>query len=293
MRILLTGGSGFIGSNLVPSLCSHDVLALDLENKFKNYENVSFVHADLSKPETWKDEVIYFNPDACLHLAWKGLPDYSLKNSLTNLVISAQLLDICKIAQCKKIFISGTCWEYGNLNGPVSETDMPKETGLFGSVKSSIRIIGDSICKETDINLIWGRIFFVYGPGQRPTSLIPSCFNSIKNKFVPEIKSPYAINDFIHIKDVVNGIKTLIETDNLSGIYNIGSGIPLRVADIVSIISEICEFDGSLLPFDNNQKGNGFWANISSIKKDTLWEPTIPIKDGIKMCVKEWNKEID
>ena len=180
MRIFLTGASGFIGRQLVPLMGHHQLLLVGRHEVNFRGTNYKFIKNDLKSLENWKSQVEEFSPEACIHLAWSGLPDYSFSKCRENFNINLQLLNLLTHTGCKRIFFAGTCWEYGENQGKMSETFQSDYQNLFASFKTAVRLIGERLAKTNDINLIWGRIFFVYGPGQRSNSLIPSCFQAFK-----------------------------------------------------------------------------------------------------------------
>ncbi|SVE63310.1 uncharacterized protein METZ01_LOCUS516164, partial [marine metagenome] len=224
VRILLTGGSGFLGMHLLSILAHHQVLSFSRGKAGFSYQNVSYHNCNLSDTATWKQQVRDFCPDVAIHLAWTGLPDYSFSRCLENFNFSIDLVDVLASTGCKTIFMAGTCWEYGDILGKVKETDIPGPLRLFPSFKTGLRLVSQSIAKRYEVKLIWGRIFFVYGFGQRETSLIPTCYKAIKKGLYPEMKNPFSRHDFIHISDVVGAIKALVETPEVSGVFNLGSG---------------------------------------------------------------------
>jgi len=284
MKIFITGGSGFIGKNLIPLLNEHELLCLShSKNIVENSENLKTIAGDLSKPESYIDALKDFKPDCCIHLAWYGLPDYSIKNNTKNLLSGINLIENLVAIGCNKIFAVGSCWEYGNALGAVKEIDVPVEPGIFASFKSSLRIISESICNESNTTLLWGRIFFVYGPGQRKNSLIPSCFHSLKNADELKINNPLAKNDFVYILDVVENIRVLIESEDNAGIYNIGSGKSSAVWEVVnSVATEL----GLPEPYkDMSITTDGSWADMSKMIIQG-WTPKFSLESGISYTVK-------
>ena len=118
MRIFLTGATGFIGYHLVPLMKHHQLLLVGQhEENFSGAANLKFIKNDLKNFDRWKEEVEEFSPEACIHLAWSGLPDYSLSRCTENFDISIQLLGFLTHIGCKRIFVAGTCWEYGGIQG--------------------------------------------------------------------------------------------------------------------------------------------------------------------------------
>lgn len=282
MRILITGAAGFVGKRILPVLKNHEVLILTRSSVWENHSHFTYLQCDLAQLDTVKEELSSFDPEVCIHLAWEGLPDYSLKMCQHNFNISVNLIKMMGDLGCRRIFVSGSCWEYGDISGKVTEEDTPCKIGLFASFKTSLRLVATSLSDEYGFELIWGRIFFAYGPGQRETSLIPTCIKSFKNNQVPDIKTPNVINDFIHVDDVAKYILAMVEGQYATGLYNIASGIPVTILDIVYIIAELLG-KTSLLDLKRNKKqAQGFWADISLLQKSFSNHNQIALPVGIK-----------
>lgn len=287
MRILITGATGFIGNHLVPLLSLHQLLLIGRREACFSQSGVSYIRADLADLTAWKKQVEDFAPDACIHLAWSGLPDYSFKSCLENFNISARLYEFLGHNGCRKIFTAGTCWEYGNLHGVVKEDDFCGELSLFASFKTGLRLIGESLSLQQKVDFIWGRIFFVYGQGQREASLIPSCFSSLVGGEHPAVRNPNSVCDFIHVSDVVSAIKALIEAEDVRGILNIGSGYPTEVSKVCEYVAEALKVEKKLFLNSTSSTGDGLWADISLISSKTGWKPQIRICRGVKETVND------
>jgi len=296
MKIIVTGGNGFIGRYVIPLLNRHEVLLLGTRNVSGKHGNLRHLAADLERPRDWQEDVRSFSPDACIHLAWQGLPDYSLERCSENFHITTALFDFLGSVGCQRLFCAGTCWEYGNLLGEVGESDSPDKMSLFASFKAALCRIGKTIAAQYSMDFIWGRIFFVYGTGQRKTSLIPYCHTALRQGKVPEIKSPHAINDYIHVTDIAEAVTALIESNGLSGVFNIGSGRPVRVIDMVSTVAKVmqCDLPDMDAGVADGQVdwSDGFWADISRIKAKTGWVPRVSLEDGIRDTIRDL-KETD
>ena len=279
MKIFITGASGFIGRSLLPVLKGHDLLCLSHSQAIQHEgHNINVVAGDLDHPESYTHELGQFRPDRCIHLAWHGLPDYSIENSAKNLYAGIRLVENLVKVGCKKAFIIGSCWEYGSALGSVSEGDETTELGVFASFKTSLRIISESICRGSKMDLVWGRAFFVYGPGQRMNALIPTCYRDFKNCEAPTINNPLVRNDFVHVNDVVDSIRVLVESKNSSGIYNIGSGESSAVWEVVNLVASKL----ALPPLYNDMPitSDGSFADMGRMREHN-WAPKITLTQGI------------
>lgn len=287
MKIFITGGDGFIGKHLVNKIRKKEEILL-LSQYQKDTKNI--IHGDLSNIIQWEDKIKNFNPDTTIHLAWESLPLYDYKTSRRNLEYGLNLIEmLCRIG-CKKIICSGSCWEYGKNNGKLNE-DMPLVTSsinAFSAAKKSLQLLGREIANENNINFIWTRLFYVYGPGQRRKSLIPYIIDSIKSNKKPDIKNPLAKNDFVYVEDVAEAIFSLAKKCSKNEIYNIGSGYSTSVQEIMRIVYDNYDTGNSYEYKEekNKESSINFWADISKIKKDTGWKPKTDIKKGIEEMIK-------
>ncbi|MBI3541395.1 MAG: NAD(P)-dependent oxidoreductase [Deltaproteobacteria bacterium] len=286
MRIFLTGATGFLGSRVLSQLEGHELLCLSrstlLQDKRANI-SVRSLLGDLAQPHTWKTEVKQFAPQACLHLAWEGLPDYSLPRCRSNLSASIKLIETLADVGIKHLVVAGSCWEYGNASGAVNEDQPAKDEGLFAATKRSLRVFLESFAPKHGFEYRWARIFFVYGPGQRAASLIPQCHAAYSLGKQPEIRNPGLTQDFVYVDDVAQGLVALTQANVGSGVFNIGSGVPTTVS---SIVNRVAEHFGAPPLFPSCQPTSGFWADISKITATTNWRTQTPIDDGIRQTLK-------
>ena len=285
MRILLTGATGFIGSHLVHLLGYHQLLLIGRKEIPYRLPNLSYVQGDLADIERWEVEVRNFSPEACIHLAWEGLPDYSLTNCLKNFEAGISLFELLGSLGCKKILAAGTCWEYGDLRGQAGEKDIPREMNLFASFKTALRVVGESLSASYGVDFIWGRIFFIYGIGQREDSLIPYCSKVLKDGKSPQIKKPNDVNDFIHVSDVTSAILALIETPNIYGVFNIGTGVPLKVGEVVVTVARRLGLQELYTNDVDSSEEKGNWADISRMHRKVGWQPKHNIESGIRATI--------
>jgi nucleoside-diphosphate-sugar epimerase len=188
---------------------------------------------------------------------------------------------------CKKIVSAGTCWEYGQPKGKVNENIPALPLKSIGSAKLTVSLLGRDLAKEKSKIFVLARLFFVFGPGQKKTSLIPTIIEAISKGKNPKIKNPKAANDFIYIDDVVRAL-CLLTTKNIeSGIYNVGSGKLISVARIANYIFKKFDFHKKMKEIQVSQQ-TGFYADISKMRATTGWKPLIAIEEGINRMIEKF-----
>ncbi|MHA2292530.1 MAG: NAD-dependent epimerase/dehydratase family protein [Candidatus Hodarchaeales archaeon] len=294
MRIFITGGTGFIGPYVIKQLLKdgHDLVLLSYEEEelkedfLELLQDTEIISGALSNISKWKKRLKDFGPELTVHMAWQGIPDYNAKTSILNLNNSLNLYLTLADINCKRILTTGSCWEYGRTEGQLSEEMHPKPFNPFSVAKNALRMMGAEIAKENEIQFIWTRFFYVYGPGQKPSSLLPSIINSVLKKRTPQIKTPDSKNDFIFVEDIAAAVAMIIRKCKLNqAIYNIGSGYSTSVRELIEIA-----YEKSNLPlpegiFTQSQPSTDlvdFWADISKIKADIGWKPTVSVNKGIQ-----------
>ena len=285
MRIFITGGTGFIGRPLCDALAGHDLLVLTRKPRGSATPAVRFLAGELFETASYEKPLRAFQPDACVHLAWSGLPDYSLPTSRRNFDAGLELFKVLGQIRCPRVVVAGSCWEYGEVHGCVREDQAPGKQALFGAFKQAQQIVGRSFLGGSGSRLVWSRPFFVYGPGQRPASLVPSCISALADGRTPDIRSPEAVNDFIHVDDVARGLSALTTSAAADGTYNLGSGQPIQVRNVVNLVAQLM---GHPPVYPPAPAGKGFWADLGRVSRDTGWKASVSLEDGIRQTLDRW-----
>ncbi|PIR69942.1 MAG: hypothetical protein COU47_00730 [Candidatus Niyogibacteria bacterium CG10_big_fil_rev_8_21_14_0_10_46_36] len=267
MRIFITGGTGFIGSYVRELLLRRGHYVLSLERspgRRKERSKERIIQGDLADSLRWKDALNAYAPDAAIHMAWEGIPQYDKRTSDKNAAYSITLFDVLRSSGCRTIVGVGSGWEH-DPEAPVS----------FVRAKQAVREYGELLAQKSDIRFIWARLFYVYGPGQRKDSLLPSVITQVSNGIIPDIKNPNASHDFVFVEDAADAMCDLVGSEQASGTYDIGSGSACAVGTMVSHVA--LSYNYIPRPIHNT-----ICADITRIKKDTGWEPRTLLREGIR-----------
>jgi len=277
MNILITGATGFLGKYLCLNLQKRNNI-LALSRYRRNYKkNLSFIKSSLNVSDKNLSKIKKFSPELVIHLAWQDIPDFSKKTSMYNFYQQKNFFKkILKLKSIKRIIVSGSCFEYCNKNGICNDNEVfNKIISKNYFVVAKYRLY--KFLSKAKIPLVWLRIFYVYGAGQRNQSLIPYLIFNLKKNSKILLKNPFEKKDFIHVEDVVNAISKILNC-NCSGIINVGNGKSYSPMFIAKFLKKKLN-SKSKIQF-NDKKKSYLVANISKIKK-LGWQPHYSIKEGL------------
>ena len=297
MKLLITGISGFIGRNLINKIIKHEKNILGISRNKIKLNELKLLKGDLKDISKIKDDLIKFQPEVVIHLAWQGIPDYSFENSKKNLELSMNFFEfIFDNTKCRKIIISGSCWEYDKREGPCNENMKITNNNSFSWAKNSLYDYLNLKCIELNIDFIWFRIFYVFGPLQKNSSLIPYLYYSLKENSKPIIKKPKNSNDFVYIEDVINIIYIAIKKNIPSGIYNIGSGKSTSVLEIIKLIEKELISKNNYYEKILNEKHSSyeienFWSDNTKLTKNFSYNFDYSLEQRIIEFIKYIDKK--
>jgi len=243
MKILVTGSTGFIGSHVINYLLrnGHEVVATSSNTKkaqqFNWFDQVRYVEFVLEDSlDSTADLYTYFDrPDALLHLAWQGLPHYNEpyhvdKNLFSQYSFIKNLIN----NGLKNISITGTCLEYGLINGCLSEDQIATPSNFYAVAKDSLRKFIELHKEKYDLSFKWIRLFYMYGEGQNPKSLIPQLKEAIRTKSASfKMSGGEQIRDYLHISEVSEYLSRIALQNDVDGIINCCSGKPITVRKFI------------------------------------------------------------
>ena len=298
---LVTGGAGFIGSHLVDLLLKKkfQVRVIDnlsggrLENlkQHKNNKNLIFKKIDINKMSL--NEKIFKNVKYVFHLAGKGdiVPSIEKPTSymLTNVIGTTNVLENCRNKKISKFLYAASSSCYGLAKTPTSESHKISNQYPYALSK----YLGEQTCmhwsKVYSIPVISVRIFNAYGLRVKTTGVYGAAFGvflkqKLMNKSFTIVGNGKQRRDFLHVKDVAKAFYMAALSKHKNKIYNIGTGKPQRIIDLIKIL-------GGKYKFIPKRPGepNCTWSDIKKIKNEIKWKPKVAFKEGVEEMIKNIN----
>ena len=243
MKILVTGATGFIGNYLINELLrneNHEIIATsrDAEKASKSdwFPKVKYISYDLYNTEELNLFEYFNRPDKVIHLAWNGLPDYNnLIHIEKNLFSNYKFIKNLIVNGLKDISVTGTCFEYGMVNGCLSEDLQANPSNSYAIAKDTLRKFIIELNKEFNFTYKWIRLFYMYGKGQSEKSLISLLGKAIENADEEfNMSGGEQLRDYLHIKDVVTNIILIsFQNTHINDVVNCCSGKPISIRKFV------------------------------------------------------------
>ena len=313
MKILITGGAGFIGSNFVYYMLekhqNYNVVCLDaltyagnlstLE-KANTYSNFSFVKGDIADREfileLFKNEKF----DIVVNFAAESHVDRSIEDPgiflQTNIMGTQVLMDACREFGIKRYHQVSTDEVYGDL--PLDRSDLfftentPIHTSSpYSASKASADLLVQAYYRTFGLPVTISRCSNNYGPYHFPEKLIPLIFSrAIKNEALPVYGKGENVRDWLHVYDHCSAIDLIIHNGKVGEVYNIGGHNERTNLEVVKTILDILEKPHTLITYVTDRKGHDLRYAIdpTKIENELGWKPIYNFDTGIKQTI-QWN----
>jgi dTDP-glucose 4,6-dehydratase len=309
-KLLITGGSGFIGSWLIRHLLTeypeYHVTNLDLLTYAGNPENLKdvennpryrFVQGDICD-EALVNELMN-DADVCINVAAQTHVDRSISGPgvfiHTNVVGTQVLLEAARNAKIAKFIQVSTDEVYGSIEGTAKFTEeSPLEpSSPYSSSKAGADLIALSYWKTYGLPVCITRCTNNYGPNQYPEKLIPLfILNAADDKSVPVYGDGMNVRDWIHVRDHSAGVATVLRFGKPGEVYNLGSGNEHNNLEITRVLLNLLGKPESLIRFVTDRLGHDrrYALDCRKIERELGWKAMIPFEQGLRETV-QWYLE--
>jgi len=305
MRILVTGGAGFIGSNFVRRVLDgtltgiESITVLDkltyagtLTNFSKtDLENFEFIKGDICDEELLnrmmpgRDAVINFAAESHVDRSINGAKEFIY----TNVLGTQTLLDVARRSNTGVFVQISTDEVYGSIPvGSWTETQPLLPNSPYAASKASADLIARSYNRTFDMDVRITRCSNNFGPHQYPEKVIPLFVtNLIQGKKLPVYGEGVNVRDWLHVDDHCSGIHTVLQKGKSGEIYNIGGGTELRNIDLAHKILTLLSRDVSEIGFVEDRLGHDlrYSVNITKISNELGYKPIVEFDKGLQETI--------
>ncbi len=311
MRLLVTGGCGFIGSNFIRYILknypSYEIINIDALTYAGNRENLydvedspryRFIHGRIEDIETVKNAVK--DADAVVHFAAESHVDRSIVDAQpflkTNIIGTQVLLDASRNVGIKRFIHISTDEVYGTFQsdeGEFTEEDPLKPNSPYAASKASADLLVRSYIITYEFPAIIIRPSNNYGPFQLPEKFIPLMVtNLIDGLKVPVYGKGLNIRDWLFVEDTCRAIDMVLHKGKIGEIYNVGGGNERRNIEVVRTVLSLMQKDEKEIEFVPDRPGHDYRysVNYSKISRQLGWAPQVDFNRGIEITVR-WYRE--
>ena len=295
-KILIAGGTGFIGSHLANYAIKNgfevDILSLHPPTQERKVEGVRYISVDLSDLESIRQKLPEQPIDYVVNLS--GYIDHSPLLEGGRMVIDSHLIGMLNLIQVidhkhlKRFVQIGSSDEYGNQPAPQNEDMFVNPISPYSFSKSASTQLLQMLYRTESFPATILRLFLVYGPGQDNTRFLPQIIQGCLSDSTFAASSGEQLRDFCFVSDIVEGIFLSLKCDKVNGqVINIGSGKAVSIKEIINYVQKkigIGQPEFGKIPYrvDENMK---LYADISKAKSLLGWEAKVEFEAGIQETI--------
>jgi UDP-glucose 4-epimerase len=303
MRIFLTGATGFLGSHVLRLLLDGgaEVAVLlspggDAHRIGELLGRTTPIARDLFDLEGAAREILAFRPDAVVHLAWSGVSAASRDDpgQVRNIAATTTLVELAARAGAEHWIGVGSQAEYGPCRARICEDSQARPTSLYGIAKLSACALARRLCNLSHIRFAWLRPFTVYGPGDKPSWMLPSLILQLLRGERPALTAGEQLGDYLYVEDAAEAICRTIRTPGAAGLFNLASGRPVAIRDLAEMVRD--RIDPSLpigfgeVPYRPDQIMR-MDVDVSRLREATGWKPEVGLEDGLSRTIRWFRQQ--
>ncbi len=304
MRVFMTGAGGFIGSHLARLLvrdgCEVTVLLRPGSDPWRIRDLLPALHVvagDVLEPgAAWARSLESLRPETCIHFAWCTEPGTFLHSAqnLHYVAASIELATRLAGAGCRRLVIAGSFSEYDQSLGYLAETSAVRPNTLYGAAKSALCQVLTLWAPEAGIELLWPRLFSVYGPGEHERRFVPAVVTAALRGEATRLTPGEQMRDYLHVADAAGAVWAAAQA-GLTGPINVGSGRPVAIRELATRIGAFVGRPELIrlgdLPY---REGDPMFvcANTQLLQRATGWTPHFDLEAGLRDTIGWWQAHL-
>lgn len=289
----MTGGSGFIGTHLRSELADQEkdvVILVRNQENIELFPNEKAIVGDITEPET----INIHDCNKVIHLAAQTSTEFSIDHPSQTWRVNADgtlnILEEARKENVDRFLYASTASVYGNPQYlPIDESHPCNPNEPYGASKLAGDALSRSYARSYEMDVVVTRIFNTFGLGQPSYNVVPTIVAQAKEDDVIELGNLSPSRDFIYIKDVIDGMMTVLQNGASGSAYNIAQGESISIGDLAKEVCSIVPGDHEIETSTDRKRSADIEildhiADISSIN-ELGWEPNYSLSQGLKEAI--------
>jgi len=294
-KILIAGGTGFIGYHILKKLYlkKYNLFSISTKKPMSSMrvKNVKYIVCDVTKKNFFSKKINQ-DFDHIINLSGNINHKERAKTMQSHYNGCVNLVNFFKKKKIKTFVQIGSSLEYGKIRSPQKESARCMPQGNYGLAKyKSTKYVCD-VGKVNKFPYLVLRLYQIYGPNQKKNRLIPNVINSCLDDGEFSCTDGNQMRDFMHISDLTNLIEKILRSNVRKKIYNVGSGKPIKVKNVINKIKSLTgkgkpKFGAIKMRKDETIAS---FPYLEKIKKTFDWKPLINLEKGLKNTILFYKK---
>lgn len=296
LKILITGGTGFIGRHLALKLAQKKenevfLLVRKVDDSFMQMSNIK----QIQYKEI--DAIHIKGIDVFYHMAWAGVSSRDKNDidlQLENITLGCEMIRLAAKFDTKKFIAAGTVAEYTHQKGIMDFSERQTPSDIYGATKTAAYFLMSTYASELKVPFIWAVIPSTYGEGRNNDNILTYTITTLLEGKKPLYGKLDQIWDFLYIEDLITALELIGEKGYTRKVYGIGSGTYKTLNEYIEIIRDIINPHLELGIGEKKESAmriESSCANINELVQDTGFTPKFSFEQGIRKTI-EYYKNI-